>query len=126
MTQTMLRIGYWLPALLYAGLIFSLSALPHPEKLIPTIFEVLGDKTLHAIEYGVLGVLCYRGFRYAAGDRGRRHALGLAILAASLYGLTDEIHQAFVPNRISSGWDVLADFVGAALASAGWHWNTKR
>jgi VanZ family protein len=125
-TERLRSVIYWLPVLLYAGLIFSLSALPHPEDLVPSIFKLLGDKVLHAIEYGVLGILFYRAFRHAAGNWGRQYALALAILAASLYGLSDEIHQAFTPNRVSSGWDLLADVIGATLAGAGWHWNTKR
>jgi VanZ family protein len=37
----------------------------------------------------------------------------MAIVFASIYGLSDEIHQAFVPSRIASGWDFLADFLGS-------------
>jgi len=116
---------YWFPVVAYAGLIFFLSSLSYPERLAPSIFDMLGDKTLHAMEYGVLAVLCYRAFRHAAGPTGARHALGFAILAASLYGVTDEIHQAFVFNRESSGWDLLADTVGATVASVGWRWGVE-
>lgn len=116
---------YWLPVFVYAGLIFFLSSLPHPEELAPTLFEIAGDKAIHVVEYGVLGILCYRAFRFAGGSYGAQYALRLAILAASLYGLSDETHQAFVPNRQSSGWDALADFVGATLASLGWRWKIE-
>ena len=115
---------FWLPVCAYAGLIFFLSSLSHPEELAPSVFEFLGDKMLHAIEYGILGVLCYRAFRYAAGPWGARYALGLAIFLATLYGLSDEIHQSFVADRESSGWDLLADFAGAVVATVGWRWKT--
>ena len=36
---------------------------------------------------------------------------------AFLYGLTDEIHQAFVPGRDASALDVMADGTGAMIGS---------
>lgn len=123
------RVGlawwYWLPVVIYAWLIFTVSSLPHPEELAPEIFQLAGDKLLHGIEYGILGILCYRAFRHAAGPSARSYALGLAILTAAVYGVSDEIHQAFIPPRESSGWDVLADAVGAATVTWGWRWKVE-
>ena len=62
---------------------------------------------------------CYRAFRWAAGPAAARHAVLLAVVTASAYGLTDEVHQAFVPLRDASWQDWLADTVGAALAAVG-------
>jgi VanZ family protein len=114
------RAWYWAPPVIYAGVIFALSSLPHPEEQLPSFVMQLGDKTLHAVEYGALGVLCYRAFHFAAGPWWAKHAVLLAIIAASLYGVTDEVHQAFVPFREPSGWDVLADSVGAIVAVVTW------
>lgn len=118
---------HWLPLVAYAGLIFYLSSLPQEDviPLMPPFFEVLGDKALHAVEYGILGVLWYRAFLYAAGPRAARSALLLAILASIGYGLSDEIHQAFVPTREADVWDVLADSLGACLATIGWRWGVE-
>jgi VanZ family protein len=110
---------------MYGWLIFTVSSLPHPEEFAPALFQFTSDKLLHGIEYGILGILCYRAFRQAAGPWARSYALGLAILTAAAYGVSDEIHQAFIPSRESSGWDVLADGVGAAIAACGWHWCWK-
>ena len=44
-----------------------------------------------------------------------RSVLLFSPLLATLYGVSDEFHQSFVPGRESSGWDVLADFVGSSL-----------
>ncbi len=57
--------------------------------------------------------------------RGARSALLLAILASIGYGLSDEIHQAFVPTREADVWDVLADSLGACLATIGWRWGVE-
>jgi VanZ family protein len=113
-------VRYWLPVLAYAGLIFYLSSLSHPEVYAPTLLELFGDKALHVIEYGVLGILCYRAFRYAAGSRFARLALVLAIAVSVAYGLSDEIHQAFVPLREADGWDLLMDTLGATIGAFGW------
>ncbi|WP_455378117.1 VanZ family protein [Petrachloros mirabilis] len=113
-------VAYWLPAVAYAGVIYYFSSLPHPEEKLPKLLlEAFGDKSLHMAEYAVLSVLFYRAFRWAAGARVARHALVLAIAVASFYGLTDEVHQAFVPNRESSLFDWLADTVGAAIGAIG-------
>jgi len=113
---------YWLPVLLYAGFIFVQSSQSRPAGPSLWLLRLLGDKPLHAIEYGILGLLCYRAFRHAAGARAARSALLLAILASTGYGVTDEIHQAFVPLREPDAWDVLADLLGSALGASAWRW----
>jgi VanZ family protein len=65
-------------------------------------------------------VLCYRAFRWAAGPAIARQAVVLAILTASVYGITDEVHQAFVPLRESSWQDWLADTIGAVIGAMSW------
>ena len=114
-------LWYWVPVVLYAGAIFYLSALPHPQEKLPSfLFEDVSDKVLHAVEYGILSVLCYRAFRRAAGPAVVRQAVLLAIVTASGYGITDEVHQAFVPFR-ESGWeDWLADTIGSAIGALSW------
>ena len=107
---------YWAPVALYAGVIFYLSAQSHPEDQLPSfLLKEISDKVLHAVEYGILSLLCYRAFSRAAGPGLARQAVVLAILTAAVYGLTDEVHQAFVPLRESSWQDWLADTVGATL-----------
>jgi len=111
---------YWVPVCGYAGLIFYLSAQPHPETRLPFVIH-FSDKVLHVAEYAVLGALCYRALRGSGYDSWRQQAIPAAILLASLYGVTDEVHQAFVPFRDSSWLDWLADTVGAALGAAAMH-----
>jgi VanZ family protein len=112
---------YWLPAVLYAGAIFFWSSQSHPEEQLPAfLLKDVSDKVLHAVEYAILGVLCYRAFRWAAGQTVARQALVLAIVTASVYGITDEAHQFFVPSRESSWQDWLADTAGAAIGALSW------
>jgi len=112
---------YWVPVALYAGTIFYLSSQSHPEEQLPSfLIEDVSDKVLHAVEYGILALLCYRAFRWAAGPAVARQAVVLAIVTASVYGLTDEAHQFFVPFRESSWLDWLADTIGAVIGAMSW------
>ncbi len=114
------RIRYWLPVALYAGIIFFLSAQSHPEEQLPSfLLKGVSDKILHAVEYGVLATLCYRAFRWAAGPTLSSYAMLLSIVTASFYGLTDEVHQYFVPLREASVFDWMADTFGAVIAAVG-------
>jgi len=64
------------------------------------------DKLYHAGNFGVLAALLY----LATGQA------WLAVLLASLYGVSDELHQAFVPGRSADAADWLADTTGALVA----------
>jgi VanZ family protein len=72
----------------------------------------LRDKGIHFLEYAVLGWLCA-----AASSR----TASFAMFVAVLWGLSDEIHQAFVPGRSSELGDVVADAIGAFAGTVGWH-----
>jgi len=43
----------------------------------------------------------------------------LAVLASTVYGVTDEVHQRFVPGRTADLLDLAADAVGATIAAVG-------
>lgn len=109
---------YWGPVFAYAGFIFYLSSQSHPEEQLPSFVGILSDKVLHVIEYAVLGALFYRGFRWSAEASWRPWVVPLAVLCTSLYGVSDELHQSFVPFRESSWLDWVADTVGAGLGAA--------
>jgi VanZ family protein len=69
----------------------------------------------HFIAYAALGGTLAVLFR-ALGWSPLR-ALLVAIVIATLYGVTDEVHQSFVPNRVTDTKDVLVDFLGATAGS---------
>lgn len=105
----------WLgPALGYAGLIFFLSSLPNPFPFKPTGI-LTWDKLLHFAEYGGFAAVLTWGF-WRAGMAVSSSWIW-AVVIGSAYGLTDEVHQAFVPNRSADPRDWLADTAGA-LAGA--------
>jgi VanZ family protein len=119
-------LGYWGPVALYAGFIFYLSSQSVLPDTLPSFVENLGDKAHHMMTYGFFGLLWYRAFRWSAGPWGASRAVLLAILAATLYGITDEVHQSFVPLRDADPWDVAADALGAVAAVMSWNWWIAR
>lgn len=110
-------LRYWGPVCGYAGLIFYLSSQSYPDQDLPSFIDLFSDKVLHAVEYALLGGLCCLAFRWGTNASWRDGAVPLAILLASLYGISDEVHQAFVPFRDPSWHDWLADTIGATLGA---------
>ena len=115
---TLLR--YWGPVCAYAGVIFYLSSLSHPEEHLPIVSH-FSDKVLHAVEYAVFGALCFRAFQGTLNASWRGWSIPLAIVVASFYGVTDEFHQSFVPFRYSHVLDWVADTIGAILGVFAMH-----
>jgi VanZ family protein len=128
---------YWLPVLIWMAVIFSASSdrmsFSHSSRIIAPIlhwlFPDISDQTVHAIvfavrkaahvtEYAILALLVWRALRKPNATNPRpwlwSHA-GSALLFVALYATTDEIHQAFVPSRQASVWDVLLDTLGGAF-----------
>ena len=109
----MRRAWLWLPPLLYMLMIFYLSSETAP---LPELTVRVWDKALHFPEYLGLGLLLARAF-YGEGLAPVRAAL-VALLLASAYGVSDEIHQSFVPERTADVYDWIADTCGAATAAS--------
>jgi VanZ family protein len=108
----------WLPPVLYLAAIFWISSQPQPFLAPPSWLGM--DKVAHALAYAGLGLLLCRacsgsGLPWAA-------AFAISVLAASIYGASDEWHQSFVPNRAADPLDWLADSVGATVGAAAWLW----
>ena len=100
---------YWLPVLLWAGVIFTLSSIPSLGTGLGTWDTVL-RKGAHITEYAILALLLVR----AIGREVPALALGV------LYAASDELHQGFVRGRHASPVDVAIDAVGLLLGIAAW------
>jgi VanZ family protein len=103
----------WGPVALWAAAIFTSSTRSDTGTLgrIP-------DWLTHGIAYAILSLLLARAL---AGGFGAALPLRTAVLAvslATLYGVSDEYHQSFVPRRDASTADVAKDLGGAILGAA--------
>jgi len=80
------------------------------------IFYKYPDKTVHMILYAVFGFLLYHTLKSSPYPAFSYHPIIFAIIVGTLYGISDEFHQSFVPGRTESIWDLTADGIGVALA----------
>jgi VanZ family protein len=120
--RTRLRGRLWSPVVFYCALIFGLSSL----SSVPSMSGG-SDKLAHTLLYAGLGWLLAR----AASGGGVRPPSAFTVFVvvgfAAAYGLSDEIHQMFVPLRHFDPRDLAADVVGAgAGAGAWWLWGILR
>jgi len=106
---------YVLPAVGYAALIFALSSVSLDIEELGPVFKF--DKLLHLLEYYILGYLLMRAFTTSDVPYLAASPVAAAILVGCAYGLSDEIHQAFVPGRDASLMDFLFDAAGVLLAT---------
>ena len=84
----------------------------------------LPDKLAHAIEYFGLGVVVFRAVAGGLGARVTAARAMATMIIAVAYGVSDEVHQLFVPERMADARDLLADAAGASVALiACWAWN---
>ncbi len=109
-------IRCWLPVIVYAALILCLSSLPIRIKHSPFPYY---DKVFHFFEYALYAGLLYRALRmttrlpsYGWGWTG-----AATFLICSMFGVGDEIYQAFTPYRVSDIYDMAADATGAFAAA---------
>ena len=123
----------WAFVVLWACFIFFMSAntgsgLNSGEGLVSAVFCALRDAQVallgpdtdvvspcaHFCEYAVFGALLANALRHHLPVRKVPVA---ALVCGSLYGVTDEFHQLFVPGRMCDPMDWLVDTAGAALGS---------
>lgn len=102
----------FLPAIAVMVAIFVLSHQQKPPTIgsDPELSAIFG----HLVAYGVLALAMLGAFMTAG--MSFRQAAFAAIGMSLAFGLTDEVHQRFVPGRHADPWDLLADLVGATVA----------
>ena len=99
----------WLPAVLWAALIFGFSSVPDLGTGLGG-WDLVLRKLAHTVEYAILGLLLVRALR---------RELPALVLGVA-YASSDELHQHFVPGRRGAPLDVLIDAVGVALGILAW------
>lgn len=102
----------------WAIVIFIVSSLP--ASTYPTVAIPFADKIVHLFLYGPLGFWLARAFARTACPYTIVTGEGYAFLLGALYGLTDEFHQIFVPQRTFSMADWAIDCVALLVGIFLW------
>lgn len=127
-------LRYWLPLLVWMALIFvgssDLMSAEHTSRFIvpflrwldpnislETILQVhfYVRKAAHVSEYTILAALLYRALVNTILQSRALLSAAIVLLGCSLYAMTDEFHQSFVPSRTASARDVAIDSAGALI-----------
>jgi VanZ family protein len=116
---------YWLPAAAYMAFIYYLSSRSQFPVQAPDWF-FFADKVVHTVLYAGLGFFVLRALIQGDPSRVTLGALILAAIITSLYGVSDEFHQSFVPGRTPDVYDWMTDTLGAFLACAYFYWRKTR
>ncbi len=112
--------SFWLPWAIVALSITIISHMPQPPR-VDLGFE-WSDKVLHAVAYWIFGsTFLWMVLEWKVSGKERK-AVWLTVAAVAVFGLVDEIHQAFVPGREADLWDWVADVFGGTLATFGIPW----
>lgn len=112
----MKKILFFLPPILWMALIFFLSGRQKVAITDSYAVSFLIFKTFHIIEYATLFILLFRGFRNATDFSAFKSAL-VSLFIVMIYGITDEIHQSFIPTREARVRDGIIDSIGGGV---GW------
>lgn len=108
------QLAYWFPVYVWAALIFYFSSSPLINKggsVIGRVLFTVSDYYKHVLAYGFLTFLLWRAFHNSK----FRHSEIFALVVATLYGMSTELHQYFIPGRSSSLFDASFNFVGCVL-----------
>lgn len=142
--QTRSTLRFWLPVLLWIGVIFIFSSdMASAEQtsriigpllrwLVPDVspatigqVQLAVRKCAHLTEYGILGLLVFRAFVWSGKRSAWPWAAASWLGAATCAGL-DEFRQTFTAARTGSPIDVMIDALGAALGVAIYWWWSRR
>jgi len=104
----------WGPAVAWMACIFILSAQPGLKISSDASVDGPARHLAHIGAYALLAVLLVHGLVGLGRPLTARTALLVGVLAIG-YGITDEVHQAFVPERTANPVDVGYDAIGAAI-----------
>lgn len=94
----------WLPLILWMGAIFYFSS--KPKSQLP---QLVPDYIAHFVEYAILAFLFFR----LLFKEKIKYAAFLAIAFSILFGISDEVHQYFVPTRQADIKDVAVDVLAS-------------
>ena len=92
------------------------------DQAVVSAVPGLPDWVTHGAAYAVLAVLLCRALAGGLARPVTARVAVTAVVASFAYGVTDEIHQSFVPGRHADAWDLLKNLGGAVVAATACSW----
>jgi len=107
-------LWHWFPPLFVMAVIFYFSSRSSLPQAQGEWVDAFLKKLAHIAEYTLLFLLLVRAWKWTLHNWKRlshsvESAWWAALLTTLVYGISDELHQAFVPNRHAKPTDVLID-----------------
>jgi VanZ family protein len=128
-------VKYWLPVLLWMGLIFYMSTGMFSaqntfdlfQRVLRSIDPAISNSTIrlinnslrkagHVTEFFISGLLVFRAFRAGSTEPRMMRWAMFSFVFIVLFAASDEFHQSFVASRTASVLDVCIDSGGGLLA----------
>lgn len=135
----------WAPVLVWMTVIFlfstdyfsSTNTAPFIAPLLSNLFPDLATghiesivmlmrKLGHFSEYCILALLLMRALNAEFAEQSAKSRINWSIALIVIYAVSDELHQAFVPSRTASPWDVLIDSLGGMCGTLWFHRRKRR
>ena len=118
-------VYYWAPVWFWMIAIFVASSIPSVEiqqsEIVGTLTMssplLANQVTIHLTEYGILSLLLYRLILHTRMIHPAKIWF-FAVVLSVLYGISDELHQFFVPGRYSELMDLSYDAMGAIFGAS--------
>lgn len=109
----------WLPVLAFMAIIFYVSSAPGDN--LPNLFS-FQDVVFHFSVYFMLSFFFCRALKNTYLGLSAAKVVLFGIIFGVMYGFLDEFHQAFVPGRSVSGFDVFIDGIGSSAGCLIFRW----
>lgn len=117
-SATRRALPVWITLVCWTTLMLMLTSTPGSRLPRTRWIKIPGaDKIVHAGLYGVWGAIAFVAARRQFPATATRQRFAGVVVAASLYGLGDEIHQGTIPGRSMDPMDWAADMAGATAAA---------
>jgi len=115
-------LKFWLPVILWAGIIFWFSSIPDLESGLKQDFIL--RKIAHILEFAFLTILLIRATKQE--NLSIKKAITFSIIIAFFYALSDEYHQTFVLNRQGTLRDAGIDSIGILITGLMWYIKSRK
>ncbi len=112
------NIKYGIFAIIWMALIWILSSQSSLNVGLSGFWDIIFKKSAHIFVYAILGLLLvklllgHRPWNKPGSQFAFAGLLLLAFFLGTLYAISDELHQSFVPGRTSSILDIGIDIIG--------------